>query len=214
MPAIDPDGCRTPVPGHAGHLFRQMQTTDAREKGLTRTNMPGLNAAELSRLAALYNLKDYLFETVSGRFGRDGTLSPYDFFAIVIWKSNRPKTRIQRGNRGGLCRRPAHRRGGRLHPRPARGRPRSDGHAGGSATDRRALPPGRARHRAGGLHAWRGPAGLSGTGCAGAGWRLGVHGHPVSAGHARYRPMMDRWGGCDEVQFLAAPPAFYPPARV
>jgi hypothetical protein len=26
--------------------------------------------------------------------------------------------------------------------------------------------------------------------------------------------MMDRWGGCDEVQFLAAPPAFYPPARV
>lgn len=59
--------------------------------------MPGLNAAEFSRLAALYNLEDYLFETVSGRFRTDGTLSPYDFFAVVIWKSDRPKTRIKHG---------------------------------------------------------------------------------------------------------------------
>lgn len=59
--------------------------------------MPVLSAAELTRLAALYNLEDYLFETVSDRFQNDGTLCPYDFFAIVIWKSNRPKTKIKRG---------------------------------------------------------------------------------------------------------------------
>jgi len=45
----------------------------------------------------LYNLEDYLFDTVSTRFQADGTLNAYDFFAIVIWKSNRNKTKIREG---------------------------------------------------------------------------------------------------------------------
>lgn len=56
-----------------------------------------LSSAELGRLAKLYNLEDYLFEVVSPRFGESHTLSPYDFFAIVTWKSNRTKTKIMRG---------------------------------------------------------------------------------------------------------------------
>ncbi len=53
--------------------------------------------AEWKRLAALYDLERYLFEVVSPGFQRDGTLSSYDFFAIIIWKSNRSKTKIKRG---------------------------------------------------------------------------------------------------------------------
>jgi len=52
---------------------------------------------EARRLAALYGTEGYLFETVSPRFALTGTLSPYDFFAIVIWKANRTKTKIVRG---------------------------------------------------------------------------------------------------------------------
>jgi hypothetical protein len=59
--------------------------------------MGSLNTADLARLAGLYNLEAYLFETVSARFRTEGTLSPYDFFAIVVWKSNRPKTKIKKG---------------------------------------------------------------------------------------------------------------------
>lgn len=53
--------------------------------------------AECRRLAELYDLEGYLFNVVSPRFQRDGTLQPYDFFAIIIWKSNRSKTNIKRG---------------------------------------------------------------------------------------------------------------------
>jgi len=52
---------------------------------------------ELRRLATLYDAKRYLFDIVSPRFAQTGTLPPYDFFAIVIWKSNRTKTKIARG---------------------------------------------------------------------------------------------------------------------
>jgi len=54
---------------------------------------------EWKRLAALYDLERYLFEVVSPRFQRDRTLSARDFFAIIIWKSNRTKTRIAQGLR-------------------------------------------------------------------------------------------------------------------
>ncbi len=56
-----------------------------------------LNDAELNRLVRLYNLEDYLFEVVSRRFRESQTLDPYDFFAIVTWKSNRTKTKIMSG---------------------------------------------------------------------------------------------------------------------
>ena len=55
------------------------------------------DSQELRRLAALYDTESYLFETVSPRFTQTGTLSSYDFFAIIIWKSNRTKSKIARG---------------------------------------------------------------------------------------------------------------------
>lgn len=42
----------------------------------------------------LYDLETYLFNTVRPRFHRDGCLSAFDFFCIVIWKSNRSKSKI------------------------------------------------------------------------------------------------------------------------
>lgn len=56
-----------------------------------------LSGSECSRLARLYDLERYLFEVVSERFRREQTLSPYDFFAIIIWKSNRTKTKVKGG---------------------------------------------------------------------------------------------------------------------
>jgi hypothetical protein len=64
---------------------------------LTETMSARLDELELNRLVTLYNLESYLFEVVSRRFREDQTLSPYDFFPIVIWKSNRAKTKIKRG---------------------------------------------------------------------------------------------------------------------
>lgn len=56
-----------------------------------------LDPADLARLARLYALEDYLFEVVTRRFQDTGTLNPYDFYAIVSWKSVRPKTKIRSG---------------------------------------------------------------------------------------------------------------------
>lgn len=44
--------------------------------------------------AKYYNLEEYLFGTVTQRFQRDGTVSAFDFFCIVIWKANRAKSRV------------------------------------------------------------------------------------------------------------------------
>jgi len=41
-----------------------------------------------------YNLEAYLFGEVSQRYEREGKLSAFDFFCIVIWKANRAKSRI------------------------------------------------------------------------------------------------------------------------
>jgi hypothetical protein len=41
-----------------------------------------------------YDLDSYLFETVGSAFHRDGYLSAFDFFCIVIWKANRAKSRM------------------------------------------------------------------------------------------------------------------------
>jgi len=43
-----------------------------------------------------YDLERYLFETLSPRFTQSGTLSSFDFFCIVIWKSNRSKSKVAR----------------------------------------------------------------------------------------------------------------------
>jgi thermostable 8-oxoguanine DNA glycosylase len=56
-----------------------------------------LDSAELRRWLRLYDLEGYLFEEVRRRFEAEQTLRPYDFFAIVIWKSNRAKTKIKGG---------------------------------------------------------------------------------------------------------------------
>lgn len=39
----------------------------------------------------LYERDSYLFDTVHERFQRDGELGAFDFFCILIWKSNRAK---------------------------------------------------------------------------------------------------------------------------
>ncbi|MBZ1349011.1 MAG: hypothetical protein KY053_02180 [Candidatus Liptonbacteria bacterium] len=44
-----------------------------------------------------YFLEDYLFNDVNKNFQRRGYLTPEEFFAIVIWKSNRAKTNVRRG---------------------------------------------------------------------------------------------------------------------
>lgn len=41
-----------------------------------------------------YDIERYLFLTVNSRFKRNGFLDAPDFFLIVIWKSNRSKTKI------------------------------------------------------------------------------------------------------------------------
>ncbi len=42
----------------------------------------------------LYHLEAYLFREVTGRFQKEGTLSAFDFFCIVIWKANRAKSKV------------------------------------------------------------------------------------------------------------------------
>ncbi|MFW6135969.1 MAG: hypothetical protein ACOC7N_04020, partial [Chloroflexota bacterium] len=56
-----------------------------------------LGSLEVRRLIGLYHLEAYLFEGVSRRFAEERTLAPFDFFAIIIWKSNRVKTRVKKG---------------------------------------------------------------------------------------------------------------------
>ena len=41
-----------------------------------------------------YDLEGYLFDEVGPRFHEQGWLSAFDFFSIVIWKSNRSKSYI------------------------------------------------------------------------------------------------------------------------
>ncbi len=42
-----------------------------------------------------YNLEDYLFVEVRKHFQKRGCLTAKEFFCIVIWKSNRAKTKIK-----------------------------------------------------------------------------------------------------------------------
>ena len=42
----------------------------------------------------LYNLENYILTDVRDNFNRNGHLTAFDFFCIVIWKANRAKTKI------------------------------------------------------------------------------------------------------------------------
>jgi len=48
----------------------------------------------VSNYLRYYDLERYLFEDVRSAFHRDGDLSAFDFFSIVIWKANRAKSKI------------------------------------------------------------------------------------------------------------------------
>jgi thermostable 8-oxoguanine DNA glycosylase len=61
------------------------------------TRSAGLDSVELGKCLELYDIEDYLFDKVRKRFEEKDTLEPFDFFAIVAWKSNRTKTKIRRG---------------------------------------------------------------------------------------------------------------------
>lgn len=43
---------------------------------------------------AYYDFERYLFETVNNKFAQGAEITSFDFFCIVIWKSNRAKSRI------------------------------------------------------------------------------------------------------------------------
>jgi thermostable 8-oxoguanine DNA glycosylase len=61
------------------------------------TRSAGLDSVELGECLELYNIEDYLFNKVRERFKPEGAMEPFDFFAIVAWKSNRTKTKIRKG---------------------------------------------------------------------------------------------------------------------
>jgi hypothetical protein len=61
------------------------------------TRSAGLDSVELAECLKLYYIEDYLFKQVHPRFGDGGAMEPFDFFAIVAWKSNRTKTKIKKG---------------------------------------------------------------------------------------------------------------------
>lgn len=48
-------------------------------------------------LLKYYFLEEYLFNDVNSNFHEHEYLTPEEFFAIIIWKSNRAKTNIRRG---------------------------------------------------------------------------------------------------------------------
>ena len=57
----------------------------------------GLDSVELAECLKLYDIEGYLFDQVGPRFRDEDAMEPFDFFAIVTWKSNRTKTKIKKG---------------------------------------------------------------------------------------------------------------------
>jgi len=51
----------------------------------------------LKKYLKYYFLEDYLFGEVNKNFKKRGYLTPEEFFAIIIWKSNRAKTNVRKG---------------------------------------------------------------------------------------------------------------------
>jgi hypothetical protein len=42
-----------------------------------------------------YDLETYLFTEVRKRFAETGTITPFDFYCIIVWKSNRAKSKTK-----------------------------------------------------------------------------------------------------------------------
>jgi len=55
-----------------------------------RSSLPDMQVDYLR----FYDLETYLWEDVQRRFHADGSIGAFDFFAIVIWKANRAKSKI------------------------------------------------------------------------------------------------------------------------
>ncbi len=52
---------------------------------------------DLKQYLKFYSPENYLFDEVSRSFQEKGYLTPEEFFMIVIWKSNRAKTKVRQG---------------------------------------------------------------------------------------------------------------------
>lgn len=52
---------------------------------------------DLKKYLEYYFLENYLLNDVKKNFWKRGYLTPKEFFAIIIWKSNRSKTRVRKG---------------------------------------------------------------------------------------------------------------------
>src|ERR1017187_9320860 len=52
---------------------------------------------ELREYLRYYFLEEYLFGEVHANFEKNKTLTPEEFLAIIIWKSNRSKTNVADG---------------------------------------------------------------------------------------------------------------------
>jgi len=56
--------------------------------------MPNAAQNQAADFRSYYDLETYLFDTVSPRFAKEGTLDAFDFFCIAIWKANRAKSKV------------------------------------------------------------------------------------------------------------------------
>lgn len=56
--------------------------------------MTTLDLRDPNEYRKYYFLEDYLFNEVHRRFHEQGYLAAEDFFCIVIWKSNRAKSKV------------------------------------------------------------------------------------------------------------------------
>src|SRR3989344_791317 len=56
--------------------------------------------SNLEKYLKYYFLEEYLFKEVHNNFQKHGFLTPEELFAIVIWKSNRAKTKFKNESRG------------------------------------------------------------------------------------------------------------------
>lgn len=55
------------------------------------------NVCRLKAACRYYDLDHYLFSLVTKRFEQEHTLNAFDFYAIIIWKSNRTKNKVRDG---------------------------------------------------------------------------------------------------------------------
>lgn len=51
----------------------------------------------MKKYLGYYNLENHLFDEINKRFKINRHLKPEEFFAIIIWKSNRAKTKVRAG---------------------------------------------------------------------------------------------------------------------